>query len=86
MCNLGTSYLFPERLFGLLCAVHHLLHYHGLAGMTMGYLGDIAIETLPNDLTNVKVGEAETPAVEGTQENTLHSFFFFKIPNQTDLV
>ena len=53
--RIGTRNLFPEGLLCILSAVEHLLHHHDLAGVTVGHLGDVAVETFANDLANIKV-------------------------------
>ena len=62
--------LLTEGLLSIVSTILHFLHHHHLTRVPVRHFDDVAIETVPYDVTNNEVAETEavgviSPAVDG---------------------
>ena len=64
--SLSMTNLLTERFLSIVSTVLHFLHHHHLTRVPVRHFDDVAIETMPYDVTNNEVAETEAVGVVGS--------------------
>ena len=64
--SLSMTDLLTERLLSVVSAILYFLHHHHLTRVPVRHFDDVAIETMPYDVTNNEVAETEAVGVVGS--------------------